>query len=59
MKNTYLQANLVGMNRINVLLFTSVILPNNPTFYLEKDNEKEIKLKQLRHISNNAVSITN
>ncbi len=57
MKNTYLQANLVGMNRINVLLFTSIVLPNNPTFYLEKDNEKEIKLKQVRHISNNAVSI--
>ena len=57
MKNTYFQANLVSLNRINVLLFTSINLPNNPVFYLEKDNEPLIKLKVLRHISNNAVSI--
>ena len=57
MKNTYLQANLVGLNRISVLLFTSIVLPNNAVFYLEKDNQKETKLKQIRHISNNAVSI--
>ena len=57
MKNTYLQANLISHNRINVLLFTSIVLPNNPVFFLEKDGGKNIKLKQLRHISNAAVSI--
>lgn len=57
MKNTYFQANLVSVNRINVLLFTSIILPNNAVFYLEKDNEPEAKMKILRHISNNAVNI--
>lgn len=57
MKNTYLQANLVSLTRINVLLFTSIVLPNNPTFFLEKDDEKAVKLKINRHISNAAVSI--
>ena len=57
MKNTYLQANLVSLNKINVLLFTSIVLPNNPVFFLEKDNEPIEKLKVARHISNNAVSI--
>ena len=57
MRNTYLQANLISHNRINVLLFTSIVLPNNPVFYLEKDGKDHIKLKQLRHISNAAVSI--
>ena len=57
MKNTYLQANLISLNKINVLLFTSIVLPNNPVFFLEKDNGKPVKLKQNRHISNNALSI--
>ncbi len=57
MKNTYFQANLISFTRINVLLFTSITLPNNPVFYLEKDGGKEIKLKTNRRISNNAVSI--
>ena len=57
MKNTYYQANLVSLNRINVLLFTSIPLPNNPVFYLEKDGGKEVKLKINRHISNGPVSI--
>ena len=57
MKNTYLQANLVSYNRINVLLFTSINLPNNLSFFLEKDDKEHIKLKQIRHISNAAVSI--
>ena len=57
MKNTYLQANLASLNRINVLLFTNINLPNNPTFFLEKDVSKVSKLKTIRHISNNAISI--
>ena len=57
MKNTYFQANLVSPNRINVLLFTSVVLPNNPVFYLEKDGSHEIKLKINKHISSTSVSI--
>ncbi len=57
MKNTYLQANLISPTRINVLLFTSIVLPNNPVFFLEKDDKVHIKLKTLRHISNAAVSI--
>ena len=57
MKNTYLQANLVSMTRINVLLFTSITLPSSPNFFLEKDGGKPVKLKTLRHISNNSLSI--
>lgn len=57
MKNTYLQANLVSMNRINVLLYTSINLPNNPKFILEKDGNNTSVLKNIRHISNNAISI--
>ena len=57
MKNTYLQANLVSLNRINVLLFTSIALPNNPVFFLEKDGDKVIKLKINRHTSSAAVNI--
>ena len=57
MKNTYIQANLVSLNRINVLLFTSIVLPNNPVFFLEKDGCKVIKLKVIRHTSSAAVNI--
>ena len=57
MKHTYLQANLVSPTRINVLLFTSINLPNSPTFFLEKDDEKRVKLSIHRHISNNSISI--
>lgn len=57
MKSTYLQANLVSINRINVLLFTGINLNNNPVFFIEKDGGEAKKLKQLRHISSAAVSI--
>ncbi len=57
MKNTYIQANLVSPTRINLLLFTGVVLPNNPVFFIEKDDEQPIKLKVNRHISNNNISI--
>ncbi len=57
MKNTYFQANLVTNNRINVLLFTSANLPTNPKFFLERDNEPQVRLNIHRHISSNAVSI--
>ena len=57
MKNTYIQANLVSPTRINLLLFTGVVLPNNPVFFIEKDDEQPIKLKINRHISNNNISI--
>ena len=57
MKNTYIQANLISLNRINVLLFTSIALPNNPVFFLEKDGCEVIKLKINRHTSSAAVNI--
>ena len=57
MKNTYFQANLISPNRINVLLFTSIVLSQNPVFFLEKDSNNPIKLKIVRHISNGATSI--
>ena len=57
MKNTYLQANLVSFNRINVLLFTSVNLPNNPKFVLEKDGGEIVHTKIAHHTSSNSISI--
>ena len=57
MKNTYFQAYLESKTRIKLLLFTGIVLPNNPSFFLEIDNEKPVKLKVFRHISNNSVSI--
>ena len=57
MKNTYIQANLVSPTRINVLLFTGVVLPNSPSFYLKEEDYPEVKLKVSRHISNNNVNI--
>ena len=57
MKNTYFQANLMSLNKINVLLFTGINMPYNPSFFLKKDDEKEVKLHITRHISNNNVNI--
>ena len=57
MKNTYFQANLMGINKINVLLFTSINLPMNPKFILEKDGGETSILKMSHHTSNNALSI--
>ena len=57
MKNTYFQANLVSLNKINVLLFTAVSLPYNPSFFLKKDDEPEVKLNITKHISNSSVSL--
>ena len=57
MKNTYIQANLVSPTRINVLLFTGVVLPNSPSFFLKEEDYPEVKLKVARHISNNNVNI--
>ena len=59
MKTTYFQANLVGINRINAICFTSVIFPHNPVFFLEKDGKVVEKLKIARHTSTNEVSIFN
>ena len=57
MKNTYIQANLVSPTRINLLLFTGAILPNNPTFFLKEEDYPEVKVKIARHISNNNINI--
>ena len=57
MKNTYIQANLVSLTRINYMMFTGVYLANNPSFYLQVDNEKPVKLKVNRHISSNNLSL--
>ena len=57
MKNTYFQAYLESPTKIKLLLFTGIVLPNNPSFFLEIDNEKPVKLKIFRHISSSNVSI--
>ena len=57
MKNTYFQANLVSLSKISVLLFTAVSLPYNPSFFLKKDDEPEVKLNITKHISNSSVSL--
>ena len=57
MKNTYFQANLTSPNKITVMLFTAVTLSNFPSFFLVKDEEEKIKLKTIRHMSNNNVSL--
>ena len=57
MKNCYLQANLVGYNRINVLSFIGVGLTTNPKFTLEKDGKEVTKLKVLKHISTASINI--
>lgn len=57
MKNTYLQANLLSYNRINVLLFTGVSWPNNPKFVLEKDGGEIVPIKMGHRTSSNNVTI--
>lgn len=57
MKNTYIQANLISYNRINVLLFTSVSLPSHPKFILEKDGGDIVSIKIGHHSSSNSISI--
>ena len=57
MKNTYFQANLTSPNKITAMLFTAVTLPNFPSFFLIKDEEDKVKLKTIRHMSNNNVSL--
>ena len=57
MKNTYFQAYLESPTKIKLLLFTGIVLLNNPSFFLEIDNEKPVKLKISRHISSSNVSI--
>ena len=57
MKNTYLQANLISHNRINVMLFTSVSLPYNPKFVLEKDGKELVHVRISHHSSSNTVSL--
>ena len=59
MKSSYFQANLASLTRINVMFFTNVQYPHNPVFFLEKDGREVEKLKVVRHISNNEVSIFN
>ena len=59
MKSTYFQANLASLTKINLLVFTSVPVPKTPVFYLEKDGNEVSKLKIVRHISNNEISIFN
>ena len=59
MKSTYFQANLASLTKINLLVFTSVPVPKTPVFYLEKDGNEVSKLKIIRHISNNEISIFN
>ena len=57
MKNTYLQANLVSRNRINVMLFTGVNLPNNPKFVLEKDGGEIVNVRMSHRTSSSSVSL--
>ena len=59
MKTSYFQANLISINPINAICFTSVIFPHVPVFDLEKDGKVIEKLKIVRHTSTNEVSIYN
>ena len=57
MKNTYLQASLTLLNKINVMLFTGIVLPNNPVFFVIEEDYEPRPLKITRHTSNNNISI--
>jgi len=57
MKNTYLQASLTSLNKINVMLFTGIVLPNNPVFFVIEEDYEPRPLKITRHTSNNNISI--
>ncbi len=59
MRNSYFQANLAGINKVNVVCFLGVTYPHEPTFYVEKDGKDQKKAKILRHVANNSVNIYN
>ena len=51
MKNTYLNAKLVSLRRINIQIFSSLPKPSDVKLYFHQDNKKPILLKIVRQVS--------
>ena len=57
MKNSFISAKLISMNRISVMMMTMMLEKKDTIFYLTKDNDYPKKLKLIRHTSTNNLNI--